>query len=297
MLRGLASSLRKLRENARLLWLSRTKNLRSALRFQDFQRNDISPELFLEAFPLSTKLLSSNTRDPIILMYHGTPTNDPSSKYSIRADLFKEHLRYLKKQDWHTALFRELHNVSALPEKTIILTFDDGYSDNYEGAFLHLLENNMKATWFITTDCIGKQAHWMGSSSPQTQILTKKQIIYMEKAGMEIGSHACSHPNLTTLSYQQQLYEMTKSKQILESMIDGKISSFAYPYGMYNTDSIVAAKDAGYQQACIVRPNWFGSKKNPLMVRRIPIYTNDSVRNLARKLIFSDWYLPKMTYL
>jgi peptidoglycan/xylan/chitin deacetylase (PgdA/CDA1 family) len=237
---------------------------------------------------LSNLSLSSNTRGPIILMYHGTPNNHPSSEYSIRAQRFKAHLRYLKNHGWHTDLFRELHNASALPEKTVILTFDDGYADNYEGAFLPLTEHNLKATWFIATDCIGKYSHWMGSPSPQTQMLTVEQLLQMEKAGMEIGSHTCSHPDLTMLSYQQQLDEMTKSKQILESIIHGKISSFAYPYGRYNTDSIEAAKDADYQLACTVRPGWFGSEMNPLLVRRITIFANDSVSTLARKLIFAD---------
>jgi len=221
-------------------------------------------------------------------MYHGTPNHNPSSQYSIRADRFNAHLRYLKKQGWHTLLFRDLHNVSFLPEKTIVLTFDDGYADNYEGAFLALAENDMKATWFITTDCIGKHAHWMGPPSTQTQMLTAQQLVQMEKEGMEIGSHTCSHPDLTTLSYQQQRNEMIQSKQILESLIHGKISSFAYPYGRYNDASIAAATDADYQLACTSDPGWFGSEKNPLLVRRITIFANDSVSTLARKLVFAD---------
>jgi peptidoglycan/xylan/chitin deacetylase (PgdA/CDA1 family) len=221
-------------------------------------------------------------------MYHGTPTNNPSSKYSIRADQFNAHLRYLKKQGWNSILFRELNSVSAYSEKTVVLTFDDGYADNYEGAFLPLVKNNMKATWFITTDCIGKHAQWMGSPSMQTQMLTTGKILEMEKAGMEIGSHTCSHPDLTRLSYQQQLEQMIQSKQILEAIVHGKISSFAYPYGKYNTDSIAAAKAADYQLACTVRPGWFGSEKDHLQIRRVTIFANDSVNTLARKLAFAD---------
>ncbi|MDD1627287.1 MAG: polysaccharide deacetylase family protein [Methylococcaceae bacterium] len=237
---------------------------------------------------MSNLLPSSNARGPIVLMYHGTPNNHPSSKYSIRADRFNAHLRYLKKQGWNTILFRELNTVSVYPKKTVVLTFDDGYADNFEGAFLPLVKNNMKATWFITTDCIGKHAHWMGSPSPQTQMLTAEQILQMEKAGMEIGSHTCSHPDLTTLSYDQQRDEMMQSKQILEAIIHGKIPSFAYPYGRHNSDSIEAAKDAAYQLACTVRPGDFDSEKNPLLVRRITIFATDSVSTLARKLAFAD---------
>lgn len=228
------------------------------------------------------------TRGPTVLMYHGTPATDPVSNYSIRADQFLNHLLYLKNKGWHTATINEFNQSQNWPVKTVLITFDDGYADNYEGAFLPLAENNMKATWFITTNCIGKHAHWMGSPSPQTQMLNAQQLLQMEKAGMEIGSHTCSHPDLTTLSYQQQLDEMTQSKQILESLIHGKVSSFAYPYGRYNNNSILAAKDANYQLACTVRPGWFGSEKNPLLVRRITIFANDSVSTLARKLMFAD---------
>ena len=222
------------------------------------------------------------------MMYHGTPKDQPVSNYSIRADRFSAHLRYLKKQGWNSVLFRELHNVSAFPEKTVVLTFDDGYADNYEGAFLPLAENNMKATWFITTDCIGKHAQWMGPPTAKTQMLTAKQLLQMENAGMEIGSHTCSHPDLTTLSYQQQRDEMIQSKQVLESIIHSKITSFAYPYGRYNSDSILGAKDADYQLACTTCSGWFGSENNPLLIRRITIFASDSVSTLARKLIFAD---------
>ena len=221
-------------------------------------------------------------------MYHGTPNDDPVSKYSIRANLFNDHLQYLKKNNWNTILFKELNNLSTYPEKTLVLTFDDGYADNFEGAFLPIVKHNMKATWFITTDSIGKYAHWMGPPTRQTQMLTAEQILNMKNAGMEIGSHTCSHPDLTTLSYQQQLNEMSESKQILESIIDEKITSFAYPYGLHNSYSVNAAIDTGFKQACTVCPGKFSSEKNSLLIRRITVFNHDSVNTFARKLIFSD---------
>lgn len=240
------------------------------------------------------KLIPANlSRRVIILMYHGTPNDNPSSIYSIRSERFKAHLGYLKERGWKTALFRDLLDISALPEKTVVLTFDDGYADNYEGAFLPLLENGMKATWFISTDYIGKHSHMMGPPSPQTQMLSVEQIIHMSKEGMEIGSHTCSHPDLMALSYQQQLQEMAESKQVLESIIQDEVSTFSYPYGRHNADSIAAVENAGYRLACIVRPNQFGCGKNLFMYRRVSILANDSISTLARKLAFPQWhYLP-----
>ncbi|WKJ91887.1 polysaccharide deacetylase family protein [Methylomonas montana] len=230
----------------------------------------------------------SQHRSPVILMYHGTPGSRPDTHYSIHANLFAKHMRFLKRQGWTTALFKDLQNAQALPEKTVVLTFDDGYADNYQGAFLPLLESGMKATWFIATDCIGGHAHWLGTASKQTQMLTKEQLTEMHSAGMEIASHTCSHPDLSTLSLAQQQNELSTAKSVLEKLLSTQVTSLAYPYGRFNDDSLIAAEQAGYRLACITQPGWLGSDPNPFLVRRIAIFSGDSVSSLSRKLTFTD---------
>lgn len=230
----------------------------------------------------------TNTRSPIVLMYHGTPANQPESHYSIRANLFAKHLDYLKRKGWETVLYRDLHSGHALPEKAVVLTLDDGYADNYDGAFLPLVKRGMKATWFITTDCIGGNAHWLESQSDQSQILTTSQLAEMHAAGMEIASHTCSHPDLSRLSLEEQLPELSRSKKMLEDLLSSPVLSLAYPFGRFNADSLVAAEQCGYRSACTTRPGWLGSEKNPFMVRRIAIFSGDSISTLARKLAFAD---------
>lgn len=232
--------------------------------------------------------LPSQSTSPIVLMYHATPLNNPKSRYSIRADRFSKHLDYLKKQAWHTALFNELNRPKSLPNKTVLLTFDDGYADNYENAFLPLLDHDMKATWFITTDCIGEHALWMGDKTAETRMLSSNQLKEMNQQGMEIASHTCSHPDLSTLPYSNQLKELKQSKETLESIISEKISSFAYPYGRYNQDSIKAVEQTGYTQACSVRSGFYRNNENPFLIRRVTIFDTDTVSTLARKLIFAE---------
>lgn len=227
-------------------------------------------------------------RSPIVLMYHGTPDGLPDSHYSIQAHLFAEHLRYLQREGWTTILFKELQNAGALPNKSVVLTFDDGYEDNYRGAFLPLLENAMKATWFITTDCIGGHAHWLGQPSTQTRMLNAERLREMHAAGMEIASHTCSHPDLSILDPDQQRLELSKAKTVLENLLSTPVSSLAYPFGRFNEDSVTVAEQTGYSLACTTRPGWFGSETNPYMVRRIAIFSGDSVSTLARKLTFAD---------
>lgn len=225
---------------------------------------------------------------PIVLMYHGTPESRPESIYSLQASLFAKHLRYLKRAGWTTALFKDLQNSRDLPNKTVVLTFDDGYADNYPGAVEPLLENGMKATWFVATDCIGGNAHWLGSPTKQTEMLSSARLLEMHNAGMEIASHTCSHPDLSKLDLDKQRTEFSRSKAVLEDLLSSPVTSLAYPFGRFNTDSLTAAEQSGYNLACTTRPGWFGSETNRFMIRRLAIFSGDSAATLARKLAFID---------
>lgn len=229
----------------------------------------------------------SNHHSPIVLMYHGTPENRPRSKYSIKSTLFHKHIRFLKKNNWHTALFRDIKDLTLLPPRTVILTFDDGYKDNYQGAFLPLCELNMKATWFVTTQSIGKNANWI-AHSPQNKMLDEEQILEMHRNGMEIGSHTCSHRDLQTLGFFEQREEFVDSKAFLENLLQSAVTSLAYPFGRYNSDSLTAARDAGYHLACTTQPGWLHHSQNPLLIRRITMFSGDSEGVLARKLALAD---------
>ncbi|MGD7037007.1 polysaccharide deacetylase family protein [Methylotuvimicrobium buryatense] len=230
----------------------------------------------------------TSTNQSIVLMYHGTPTANPITNYSLQACLFQRQLAYLDKNGWHFAKISDLLEDKALPSSSVTLTFDDGYADNFENAFLPLVENGMKATWFITTDCIGKHAQWMRPPSEQTKMLSADQIQEMSNAGMEIGSHTCSHPDLSQLPFKQQLDELTRSKQILEDIVQKPVTGFAYPFGRYNEDTLQAVQAAGYQWACSTRSGWFKKDDNPLLIRRVTVFSGDTSSVLARKLNFAD---------
>ncbi len=229
-------------------------------------------------------------RGPLILMYHGTPaTKSPASSiYSVTADNFQQQLDLLKNNGWTTKCIADLPNIDSFPDKTVILTFDDGYLDNYEGAYLPLLERDMTATWFIVTQVIGKQADWLERTSGETAMLDTEQLITMAASGMEIGSHTISHAKLSDVSDAKQQSEIIDSKQQLEVLLNQPVKSFAYPYGLYNDSSLKYVQQAGYQFACTVRPGWFNNEKNPLLLRRICINLDDSLSTFARKLAFAD---------
>jgi peptidoglycan/xylan/chitin deacetylase (PgdA/CDA1 family) len=220
-------------------------------------------------------------------MYHGTPDQKPASSYSIQSRLFKQHIRHLKQNGWHSACIRDLATPDLLQPKTIMITFDDGYLDNFENAYLPLMEHNMRATWFITTNVIGSHAHWMGEFD-EMRMLTEEHLAEMTSNGMEIGSHTCSHPDLTSLAYTEQLKELQRSREQLEDIVDQPVTSLAYPFGRYNTDSLQAAEKSGYTFACSTRSGHQAHSESMLQLRRVTIFDGDSVSTLARKLVFAD---------
>ncbi|MCB1879540.1 MAG: polysaccharide deacetylase family protein [Chromatiaceae bacterium] len=229
---------------------------------------------------------------PIVLMYHGTTFGKPSCKYSISAEMFNEHLKFLKTNGWNTILFRDLLKGFPFSPKTIVLTFDDGYANNYIGAFKPILKYRMKATWFITTDCVGREAHWQEQNQGENSLLDHSQLKKMAENGMEIASHTCSHPDLTSLSYEKQTEEMRASKHYLEMLIRDEVVSFAYPFGKFDEKSIEAVRNSGYKIACTTNSGSLSPETDSMLVPRITIFRNDSVSDLARKLIFSDNEVP-----
>lgn len=247
--------------------------------------------------PFSKKLFSSTHtaassggRGPLVLMYHGTPSvkSTDTSIYSVTVDNFLRQLDLLNDYGWTTKCIADLPNIDSFPDKTVILTFDDGYLDNYTGAYLPLLERNMTATWYIVSQLIGSQADWLKNVSAEAAMLDTKQLIEMAQSGMEIGSHTLNHADLSKVSAASKKNEIVDSKKQLEDLLSLSVKSFAYPYGQYDNSSLEYVQQAGYQFACTVRPGWFNNEKNPLLLRRICINLDDSLSTFARKLAFAD---------
>lgn len=243
--------------------------------------------------PVSRVILSqANQRQhygPLILMYHATVLGNKKQEfiYSIDSDRLCHHLDLLKKMGWHTACIKDLERVEQLPKKTVMITFDDGFANNYDGAYLPLLRRNMKATWFITSGCIGSYSTWLDHNNNE-KMLTADQLREMSFREMEIGSHTLSHPDLTTLAAPEIEKEIRQSKIQIEDIIQKPVRSFASPYGRYNHTTIDCIKDSGYLFACSVRPGWYSTTASDYELPRITIFAGDSSGVFARKLAFAS---------
>jgi len=179
---------------------------------------------------------------------------------------FDHQMQYLSEQGYHTItpneLFKALKKGAELPDKPILITFDDGYADNYVNAYPILKKYGFTATFFVITDFISHDPRFM----------TWQQIREMHDNGFTIGSHTVHHTPLTELTNEQVTTELIDSSQMIEQKIGEKPRFFAYPTGAYNDEVRRLVHQAGYKLAFTVRYGQVDSDSNLCSVERIPIF-------------------------
>ncbi|MBN1585335.1 polysaccharide deacetylase family protein [Candidatus Uhrbacteria bacterium] len=182
---------------------------------------------------------------PILLYHH---VRNGKHQYNVQPNVFESQILWLRNNGYTfvtlSKLTDRLRNGTPLPNKPVVITFDDGWKNQHENAVPILKKYGATATFFVMAGAIGRG-----------RCMTWENVRELADAGMEMGSHTVSHPFLTRISDAQVQNELKGSKRILEKKLSKKITSFAYPYGAgAGTDRIVeAVKSAGYQAARGVR--------------------------------------------
>lgn len=129
-----------------------------------------------------------------------------------------------------------------LPERPVVLTFDDGYGDFYTQAMPVLKQHGYTATLFQTTS-------WIGKEGEKKRMLNWHELAEAEQAGIEIGAHTCEHPQLDQLPENKVREELYVSKSQLEENLGVKVPGLAYPYGYSNAKVRQMAREIGYDYA------------------------------------------------
>jgi peptidoglycan/xylan/chitin deacetylase (PgdA/CDA1 family) len=169
---------------------------------------------------------------------------------TVTVEIFDQQMKFLQENGCHiitfTTLVDHLKEASELPAKPVIISFDDGWEDQFVYALPLLQKYNYTATFFVVTNFVGSSG-----------FLSWSQLRTMLVDGMEVGSHSRSHPRLDRINNPDVLRDQIyTSKQILESRLRAAVDEFAYPYGSYNATTASAVRWAGYKTArgcCIGR--------------------------------------------
>lgn len=177
------------------------------------------------------QLVQKNRSVPV-LMYHAVSDDNIwgiKSLYVSPARL-REQLQYLKDNGYEPIFFSDLNHLSDY-YKPVLITFDDGYDNNYRNAYPLFKEFNMKATFFVITNAIGRDRY-----------MTAEQLREMSDSGLiSVQSHSYYHTRLSSLDSAQQQYQMIKSAEMIEEITGKRPYVLSYPEGAFNETTLQLA--------------------------------------------------------
>lgn len=243
-----------------------------------------SPKRQVTARPSPTPAtLDEPVRVPI-LMYHYVSELPPNpDRYrrdlTVLPENFAAQLQYLDDAGYHTITLDDLYlywtQGYPLPEKPIVLTFDDGYRDAYEVVFPMLLEHGFTGTFFV----LATPAHF-----EQPEYLTWAQMKEMSDAGMDIEAHGRDHVDLRGRPYDYLVYQIVGIQEAIHYHTGRLPRFFCYPSGLYDADVIAVLKAAGYWGAVTTRWGNTETFANRYEMPRIRIRGSDTLQSFIQKL-------------
>lgn len=196
-----------------------------------------------------------------ILNYHSV-TIQPGNPAAITPQKLEEQMQYLANEGYTTLSLNDFIEIwegrKKSPAKPVLLTFDDGYADNYTAAMPILKKYNMHATLFVSPGMVN-----------DGYFLNWDQIIEMHQAGWDIQPHGMTHPHLPELSAEKQKFEITEASRQIEQMLGVKTVMYCYPYGERNQTTLNILKEAGIRYAVTIDQGRAIPEQNPLLIRRL----------------------------
>lgn len=225
---------------------------------------------------------------PRVLMYHMVREHIDGAKFNklrVKPAEFEKQVAWMKAEGFHFVTMQELvENWGKHPEKTVAITFDDGYLDNLENAYPVLEKYQAKATIYVVVDrhdrdwSTYKKAHHNSGELAREPKLNDQQVQFLSQSGViEIGSHTLTHANLDKLDAVAGLSELVDSKQLLEQLTGKSVNSFAYPFGIYSQRDVDLAQQAGYSNAVTTKEGIDGVNPDFMQLQRIKISGKDSM--------------------
>ena len=223
-----------------------------------------------------------------ILMYHYVSAPPSGADIyrldlSVTPELFASHLQALADAGYTTIsmydLLAHLSQGAPLPLKPVVLTFDDGYRDNYENAFPLLHEMGMIATFFVVTD-------YMDAENPA--YLTWEMARTMQAGGMYIESHGRNHTSLRNRTDDYLVWQALGSAETIEHEIGVRPRFITYPFGIYDENTIRIFESAGFWGGVTIRAGATHATDDLFQLKRVRVRGTTSTADLLY-LLELDW--------
>lgn len=229
-----------------------------------------------------------------VIMYHRVIEGREEEKgvhgTYITIEKFEEHMKYLKDKGYKTVTFEDLKNGNYRHRfdkgnKWIVLTFDDGYKDNYTNAFPILKKYGFKSVIYLLGTLKYNKWDVDNPENPERvfPLMDDNEILEMQEYGIEFGGHSMTHSKMSKLEKKVAHEEIKESKSILEKKLGKKMNCFAYPYGDRDSGVRKFVKEEGYEFAVATDSGDISFQEDLYNIRRIGIFPTNGLRSFKRK--------------
>lgn len=228
---------------------------------------------------------------PVIMYHRVINSKKDEGIYGtyIYEDIFIKHMQYLKDNNYDVITFEDLKKIGwrnrfQKNKKYIILTFDDGYEDNYKIAFPILKKFNFKACIFLMASSTYNEWDVKDGNEMKFSLMSEEMIKEMQDYGIEFGAHTFNHPKLNEISKKEIEHQILDSKKILEEKINKKIITFAYPYGILNDYAKKIVAKSKFDFGLATDSGGLSLSEDLYQIRRIAIFPNTNLFKFKRKV-------------
>ena len=247
------------------------------------------------------QLVRPETTGLPILMYHSISAGGDAGRNAYyrtctAPSVFAEQMAFLARNGYQTIgmseAIRRIGGAGRSTDKSVVITFDDGYGDFYTEAFPILCRFGYTATVFLPTAYIGQTAQRFNGA----MCLAWSQARELQKAGIEFGSHTVTHPQLRMVGRTQLRDEVQHSRSNIEDELGCPVESFSYPYAFPEADRSFVRQlrdileEAGYKNGVSTIIGTASQTDDQLFLRRLPANSDDDLPLFSAKLDGAyDW--------
>lgn len=230
-----------------------------------------------------------------VIMYHRVIEGREEEKgvhgTYITIDKFEQHMKYLKDKGYKTVTFEDLKNGNYRHRfdkgnKWIVLTFDDGYKDNYTNAFPILKKYGFKSVIYLLGTLKYNKWDVDNPNNPEKEfpLMDDNEILEMQEYGIEFGGHSMTHSKMSQIEKEIAHQEIIESRDILEKKLGKKMECFAYPYGDRDEGVRKFVREEGYEFAVATDSGDISFQEDLYNIRRIGIFPTNGLRSFKRKV-------------
>jgi peptidoglycan/xylan/chitin deacetylase (PgdA/CDA1 family) len=238
-------------------------------------------------------------RLPVLAYHHvGPPKPGTYPDLSVAADRFERHIHWLYRRGYRSISpidwLSWCREGTGLPQKPVLVTFDDAFADIAKYALPVLQRYGFGATVFVVTGHIGGTNAWdEARGSAIHPLMTAEQLCYWAAQGFEFEAHTRTHPDLATVPAAAAAEELLRSRDELAALLGHSVTIFAYPYGRYNKAVCDSAR-AIYEMAFTTLEGLNNLQTDPILLKRSCVGLRDSVIDLECLLRWGLRPLPHL---